>query len=82
MQHSAAQCCLCSATAATLAQRSMNDETYLAHWFCFFFASRGHQCNPGELKLKAERLLVSYSPLAHDVGFQGYRAFRIAASGL
>ena len=44
------------------AQRSMNDETYLAHWFCFAFASRGHQC--GELKLKAERLLVSYRPLA------------------
>ena len=36
----------------------------------------------GELELKAERLLVSYSPLAHDVGFQGSRAFRIAASGL
>ena len=37
---------------------------------------------PESLKLKAERLLVSYRPLAHDVGFQGYRAFRIAASGL
>ena len=58
----------------------MNDETYLAHRFCTAFASHGHQC--AELKLKAERLLVSYRPLAHDVGFQGSRAFRIAASGL
>ena len=54
----------------------MNDERYLAHRFCTAFASNGHQC-AGELKLKAERLLVSYSPLAHDVGFQGYRAFRM-----
>ena len=43
----------------------MNDETYLAHRFCTAFASHGHQC-AGELKLKAERLLVSYRPLAHD----------------
>ena len=46
------------------------------------YCNRMAMMRPGELTLKAERLLVSYSPLAHDVGFQGYRAFRIAASGL
>jgi hypothetical protein len=57
----------------------MNDETYLAHWLGFRVTLPSMR---GELKLKAERLLVSYRPLAHDVGFQGSRAFRIAASGL
>ena len=78
MQHSA----VCAVQPQQLeAQQSMNDETYLADWFCFAFASRGHQC-VRRAEAVAERLLVSYRPLAHDVGFQGPRAFRIAASGL
>jgi hypothetical protein len=28
----------------------MNDETYLAHWFCTTFASHGHQCDSESLK--------------------------------
>ena len=49
-----------SATAAIVAQRSMNDESYLAHRFCTAFVWPGHQCARSFL---AEHFLVCYRTL-------------------